>query len=887
MNKFFAILTLFLVCTASVLAQINVSAPQRVAVGEQFRLQYTMQTTDVNGFRTGNIPDAFEVLMGPSKSTQQSFQMINGHTTSSSSVTYTYILSAEKNGTFTIPPARAKVDGKDAVSSSIKITVSGKAQNPQSQQGGGMHQQRGAQVRPSGSHITGNDLFIKVSANKQRVHEQEPILLTYKVYTQVELTQLEGKMPDLTGFHTQEVPLPQQKSFHLESINGRPYRCVTWSQYVMYPQMTGKLEIPSITFKGIVVQENLNVDPFEAFFNGGSGYVEVKKDIKAPSMTIQVDPLPAKPTGFSGGVGHFSISATQDQQKVKAGDPVNIRVVVSGNGNLKLIKQPELSVPKDFEKYDAKVTDKTKLTEQGLTGSMIYDFLIVPRNQGNYEIPAIEFTYFDTSANAYKTVKTSPIKIEVEKGDGRKGDVVDYSQKEDKDIHPIHEIGIKLSEPDKYFFGSQTYMILNALALIVFIALVVIFRKRAMEMANVALVKGKKANKVAGKRLKKAARLMGQGKASEFYDEVLRALWGYVSDKLSMPISELTRENIAERLGSRNVDSDIINSFLEALDECEFERYAPGDPAGNMQKTYDKAVSAITNIEEGMKLRKKTAQSSASPLSMILLMIASFSFTTLYAQNEKTAVKVETEETRAEAAYNKVTEANVAYQKGNYQEAIRLYNEALTRYQSADVYYNLGNSYFRSDDVTHAVISYRRAMLLAPGNKDIIHNLTVAQSKTIDKVPVSDEMFFVSWFRSVLGIMSIDAWAYMALVSLIVSLLLFLAYLFADNMIIRQVSFYVSVILIVLFLIGNIFAWVVKDNAQNSMGAVIVSPAVTAKNTPATGASDVFVIHEGTYVTVVDNTLKGWVQIRLDDGREGWMASKDLEMIVKNLKVKN
>lgn len=880
MNKFFSILTLFLVCIADVLAQINVSAPQRVAVGEQFRLQYTMQTTDVKGFRTGNIPDAFEVLMGPSTSTQQSFQMINGHTTSSSSVTYTYILSAEKNGTFTIPAARAKVDGKDAVSSSIKITVSGKSQNSQNQQGG-MPQQRGAQVRPSGSHISGNDLFIKVSANKQRVHEQEPILLTYKVFTQVELTQLEGKMPDLTGFHTQEIPLPQQKSFHIENVNGRPYRCVTWSQYIMYPQMTGKLEIPSITFKGIVVQENLNVDPFEAFFNGGSGYVEVKKDIKAPGMTIQVDPLPTKPSNFSGGVGSFSISSSQDAQKVRAGDPVNIRVIISGIGNLKLIKQPEISVPKDFEKYDAKVTDKTKLTTQGLSGSMIYDYLIVPRNQGKYEIPAFEFTYFDTSSNSYKTVKTSPIKLEVEKGNGKRADVIDYSQKENKDINRIHETGIKLSEPDIYFFGSNTYVIFNVIALISFIALVVIFRKRTMEMANVAMTRGKKANKVAGKRLKKAAKLMSLGKASEFYDEVLRALWGYVSDKLSMPVSELTRDNIAERLVLLNVDNDIISSFIEALDECEFERYAPGDPAGNMQKTYDKAVSAITNIEEGMKMRKNNINVMNKTLGLLLFILAMSSFSSINAQNKSDA-KVETDESRMESAYNSVTKANVAYLKGNYQEAIQIYNDVLEKYESADVYYNLGNAYFRSDEITHAVINYRRALLLSPGNKDIIHNLTVAQSKTIDKVPVTDEMFFISWYRSLLGTMSVDSWANVALVSLIISLLLFLVYLFANNILLRQVCFYASGILIVVFLVGNIFAWQIKNEIQNSKGAVIVAPAVTAKNTPTATASDVFVVHEGTYVEVTDNTLKAWVQVRLDDGREGWMSAKDIEMIVKN-----
>ena len=477
--------------------QIRVSAPQQVAVGEQFRLQYTMSTTDVKGFRAGSIPDGFEVLMGPSTSTQQSFQMINGRTSQSSSVTYTYILAAVKKGTFIISGAHATVDGKSAYSSSVRINVSGKAQNQQ--YGGGMQQQQGAQVRSSGSRISGNDLFIKVSANKTRVHEQEPILLTYKVYTQLELTQLEGKMPDLTGFHTQEVPLPQQKSFHIETVNGRPYRCVTWSQYVMYPQMTGKLQIPSITFKGLVVQENRNVDPFEAFFNGGSGYVEVKKDIVAQGMTIQVDPLPQKPSNFSGGVGRFTISASLDHNKVKAGDPVKVRIVVGGNGNLKLIKQPEVQLPNDFDKYDAKVTDKTKLTASGLTGNMIYDVLIVPRNQGKYQLQPIELTYFDTSTNKYKTIRTNPMVLEVEKGSGKVGDVADYSQRQDKDIHFIHDGAPEMVDTNDYFFGSPLYTILNALVVVIFLVLLIVFRKQAMEMANIDAMRGKKANKVAGK----------------------------------------------------------------------------------------------------------------------------------------------------------------------------------------------------------------------------------------------------------------------------------------------------------------------------------------------------------------------------------------------------
>ena len=239
-------------------------APSQVAVGEQFRLTYTINTQDVKGFRAGNIPNELEVLMGPSTSTQSSFQMVNGHTSSTSSVTYTYIVVATKNGTFTIPPARATVDGKTITSNELRIKVSGQAQQGR-QQGRQQNGRAGEDIRPSGTAISGSDLFIKVSASKQRVREQEPILLTYKVYTLVGLTQLSGKMPDLKSFYTREVPLPQEKSFKVETYNGRQYRTVTWQQYVMFPQATGKLEIPSITYDGLVVQQNRNVDPFEAF----------------------------------------------------------------------------------------------------------------------------------------------------------------------------------------------------------------------------------------------------------------------------------------------------------------------------------------------------------------------------------------------------------------------------------------------------------------------------------------------------------------------------------------------------------------------------------------------------------------------------------------------
>ena len=597
-----AFLVISLGSVGTVSAQISVSVPSHVQAGENFRLAYTINNQDVEDFRAGNIPEGLELIAGPYTSQQSSYQMVNGHTTSSSSITFTYTLYATKDGSYNIPPAHARIRGRNVASRAVRVTVSGRARNT-----GGtprMHQDESAPAMQSaGSRISDKDLFIKVTANKKRVHEQEPVLLTYKVYTLVDLTQLEGKMPDLTGFHSQEIPLPRQKSFHVERVNGKTYRAVTWSQYLMYPQMTGSLKIPSITFKGIVVQENRNVDPFEAFFNGGSGYVEVKRNIVAPGMTIQVDPLPTKPAGFSGGVGKFNISAQLSKKEVKAGDPVTLRVVVGGTGNLKLIKQPEPVFPKGFDKYDPKVTDKTKLTNAGVGGNMVYDFLVVPRNQGEYDIPPVAFTYYDVDANAYKTIRTQGFHLSVAPGDG-KGETDSYDALKDNDIHDIKSGDTTVHPIGDIFYGSAAYWISLVIPLVAFIVLLIVFRRRAIENADIVKMRGKRATKIARRRLKNASRLMFAHKQAEFYDEVLRALWGYAGYKLNMSVESLSRDNIKDNLMQHGVPAESVEKFIMALDECEFERYAPGDAAGNMEKTFQSAMTAIMEIENVMNRKK-------------------------------------------------------------------------------------------------------------------------------------------------------------------------------------------------------------------------------------------------------------------------------------------
>lgn len=595
---------IFLLCVVGLNAQVRftTSAPEAVVEGEQFRLSFKVNTQDVSDFKAP-VFNGFDVLMGPSRSVESSFSMVNGKTTQSSSITYTYILSATKPGTYTIPGASIRSEGQVYKSNSVRLRVlKADASAAQSSQSGGatrMHTQQ------SGSQITGKDLFITVTANKKRVFEQEAILLTYKVYSLVNLTQLAGNMPDLDGFHTQEIPLPQQKSMTMEHFNGRNYGTVVWRQYLLFPQRSGKLKVPAVEFEGLVVQQNAAIDPIDAFFNGADLTTEVKKKIVAPGMEIQVDPLPDRPANFSGAVGQFSIeSALIPEQELKSNDALTLRLTVSGTGNMKLLTAPKVNFPKDFEAYDPKVTDNTRLERNGVTGNKVFEYIAVPRYKGDYEIPAVEFCYFDPQSKSYKTIKTQPYKIKVAQGNSRPASDA-AAQKElellNSDIRYIKSGDADLQPVEDLFFGSASYWTSLAVLLILLIAISAFLRVQGKNRQNVARMKGKRANSVATKRLKAARKLLEKQQADSFYEEVLKALWGYVSDKLTIPVAELNKENIQQRLMEHNVEDALAIRFNDVLNACEFARFAPGDPQATMDKIYQDAVAVISELENVIK----------------------------------------------------------------------------------------------------------------------------------------------------------------------------------------------------------------------------------------------------------------------------------------------
>lgn len=581
------------------------SAPDVVVVGDQFKLSYTITTKKVKDFRIPSIK-GLDILMGPSRSERNSTQIVNGNVTSSSSITFTYVLMAKNVGEYTIGGASIVADGNQMVSNAVKVKV---LPPDESSSGGQNSGSSSGHASSSGTSVSNQDLFIRAYASKTKVYEQEAFLLTYKIYTREYDLQLNNaKLPDFKGFHSQEIELTANPRWTQEHYQGRNYNTTVYRQFVLFPQQSGKLYIEPAQFQMTVGKLVESEDPFDAFFNGGSNVVKIPKTIVTSKIAINVEPLPAnKPADFSGGVGEFNISSSINSKKLKTNDAVTIKLVISGTGNLKLISTPEIKFPDDFEVYDPKVDNQVRLTQDGLTGNKVIEYLAIPRHAGTYKIPSVSFSYFDIRSKSYKTLKTEEYVINVEKGAGNADQVIaNFTNKEDlkvlgEDIRYIKQNKVTLQPRGSFFYDSLTYWLFYIIPTIAFIIFFIIYRKQAAENANVAKMRTKKANKVATKRMKLAGKLLAENKKDAFYDEVLKTLWGYISDKLNIPVSRLSKDNIEEKLRNHGVNEELIKEFLNALNDCEFARFAPGDENQAMDKVYSSSIEVISKMENSIK----------------------------------------------------------------------------------------------------------------------------------------------------------------------------------------------------------------------------------------------------------------------------------------------
>lgn len=582
--------------------------PSTVVMDRPFNIEYTINTASGRDFRAPEIA-AFDVLAGPYTSTSSSIEIINGRQTSSEEVSYTYTLQAKKTGTFTIPSASITVDGKKITSNGLSIRVLPADANARQQQQGGGNQGNQAPQGASGASVSNENLFIRADVSKTNVYEQEAILVTYKLYALVDVIQCGAKkLPDFNGFMKQDLDQKKPAQLQLERYNGKNYQTAVLYQVVLYPQHSGVIEIGKATFESVVrVQSRAKVRSiFDDFFDT---YSNVNKLLTAPAVKVNVAALPAsKPASFNGVVGHFNVNANLSSSHVKTNDAITLKMTIAGAGNLKMIKNPEFKIPNGIDSYDPKVTNNFKTTASGVSGTKVIEYTLIPRHSGNYEIAPVQFAYFDTQSRTYRVVSTPVYKIQVDKGAGGEGPAVvsNYVDKEDvqqlgHDIRYIFTNNVEVAPEKEPIFGSFISWLMFILPLILALVLFVMFRNQAKENANISLVKNKKANKVAQKRLKLAQKLLTEGKKDQFYEEVLKAVWTYLSDKLSIPVASLTKDKVESELAAHQVNETLLKEFLQILNTCEFARYAPATGQQEMGNLFDETVRAISQLEDVFK----------------------------------------------------------------------------------------------------------------------------------------------------------------------------------------------------------------------------------------------------------------------------------------------
>lgn len=597
----YALLVLLSFSTGGAFADVkfSASAPGTVIMGKPFQIKYEVNSK-VSDFRAPAITN-FDILAGPFKSESYSTQIVNGNMTSTVAITFTYTLQPQKTGTFTIPSASITVDGDRITSNGLSIKVL-----PADEQSNASAGNSTANT----AAISAQNLFIRPILSKSTVVEQEAVKLTYKLYTTHDVVQYTAKnLPDFKGFLTQEIERSSNTQLDYENYNGKNYLTAVLYEILLYPQSNGEIIIDKAEFEAIIrVQSRQPVRSiFDDFFES---YSNVARNISVPGVKLSVKSLPAgKPADFSVVVGQLALTSSISTEQLKVNEAVTLKLNFNGSGNLKLIKNPEIEFPQAFEVYDPKVTNTFKVSGAGLTGTKAVEIMFIPRHAGTFEIPAYKLSYFDLSEGKYKTLSTPAYTLQVLKSDGTVEESVvvgNYSRKEDvkqlgSDIRYIYTGDISLVKNISYRIDELLAWMMYLLPALIALVLFVTFRKQVKENANVSLMKNKRANRIARKRLKVALKLLKEGFTDRFYEELMKSVWTYLSDKLSIPVAELTKEKVESELELRKVDTQLMQRCISVLNECEFARFAPNAGQQHRDQLYEEAAKIISELENEIK----------------------------------------------------------------------------------------------------------------------------------------------------------------------------------------------------------------------------------------------------------------------------------------------
>lgn len=608
----FQVVFLFIFCFFSLnsYAQVSctASAPSRVEVGQTFEYRVVLNEKP-SKIAAANFQN-FRVVGGPNQSSSSSISIINGKTTSSNTYTYTYYLQAEKKGTYGIPGTAFIVGGSQITSNSISITVDEASGNAQPARQG---QQQAVANAPS---LSKDEVYIKAFASKSNPYQGEEVIITYKLYvgsgvnggfqiTNINQPSLNGLWSYQLGDPNSEVPQTY------ETIDGKRYIVLEVSKNAVFPQKSGEINISPLEMDvtaRVIYQAQRSTSVWDQFFGGGQRAQDYQLPIKSNGVKLNVKPLPAngKPDDFSGLAGSFTMKSSLSRNELNANDATNLIITISGSGNIQHIENLKINFPPDFDIAEPKITDNINTKGSNVTGSRSFEYILIPRTQGDFTLSPVTFSYFDTKSKSYKTLQSESFQITVAKGENGDAAVTATSfgnnQKDikvlDRDIRYIKNSNRPFHQVKATFFASAWYFALLLCPVLLFVIFLVFRRKQIENRRDIAGTKDRKANKVARKRLNKAQKLLHENKPEEFYIEISKALWGYMSDKLRIPLSQLSLDSVETKLREKKLDEEAIREFLDTLQQCEFARFAPGDSTQLMKEMYEKTLSFITKIEK-------------------------------------------------------------------------------------------------------------------------------------------------------------------------------------------------------------------------------------------------------------------------------------------------
>lgn len=579
---------------------VKAEYPRVVTAGEQFTVMWTINSG--GGEFSGPSFDGFYKLMGPQTSYSSSTQIINGRMSQETSYSYVYYLQAMNPGKFVIPPATFRYKNKEYRSDSLHIEV---LKDATARQANTNNPARNERINPGQG--TGTDLFIKLNLSRNEVYLGEHIIAAVKIYTRVNLAGLnEVKFPAFNGFLKENLETPPLTSLQRENVNGEIYGTGLVQQFLLYPQITGEITVDPVEITALLQQKSGQSDPiFGDFF---TSYQTVPRAIASKPVKITVKPLPGnKPDDFSGIVGNIEINASVNKDTINVNDALNFKITIKGKGNLKLAASPVLKLSPDIEVYDPKVTDNITNSAGGSAGQKTFEYLLIPRHYGDFTIPSVRYTYFNSAKKQYEKLTTKEFRFYARKGADQGTTVTVYGgvSKEDvkyvgKDIRFLKTSTKDLKKSGQILVSKHSFITIYGFALILFLGVLFIRREQVRRNSDLSIVRNRKAAKIAGKRLKKASSFLNSGTTDGFYEEILKALWGYLSDKLSIPVSELTRNNAIDALKVKGIDDELINNLSAILDKCEFARFSPSSSETEASDIYEGALKFIKTVENSI-----------------------------------------------------------------------------------------------------------------------------------------------------------------------------------------------------------------------------------------------------------------------------------------------